>query len=412
MSATVVDVSGFDAFGLLQREIAMNKHWVILGFLVLGLSACVEDTGGKDGMNGIDGMNGDAGPQGEPGEDGTNGRDGTDGEDGQNGTDGTNGTDGVDGQDGRDGEDGTDGTDGTDGRDGTDGQDGRDGTTTIVICGDHECDTQNGENVSNCAIDCASTPAPFCGDNSCNNGETHATCSADCDAPPVDPQAPYCGDASCNNGETPSSCPDDCGTCGDGSCNNGEDHLLCPDDCEAPVVTETYAGPFKMYRERLTDGSYLCSIGVNPNYASGAANNQIVGEGASFLSNWESGSSSQILAYQNGGIESDGYVRFELPRDSQPIGTSTIRFSYRGWNPQSHKYEYAQYGDADTQLARMTDESLSMVYCFQYDPSKSSYGCSGRMTYEVFANPNTNKKDCRLTAAGNAQVANDLVVSN
>jgi hypothetical protein len=47
----------------------------------------------------------------------------------------------------------------------------------------------------------------FCGDLSCNNGETCATCGIDCGV------CPFCGDLSCNNGETCSTCAFDCGAC-------------------------------------------------------------------------------------------------------------------------------------------------------------------------------------------------------
>jgi hypothetical protein len=375
-------------------------NWVIVAAFIT-LVGCVEDGSEKGDV----GAMGDAGPQGPAGEDGEDGQDGVDGEDGQDGVDGEDGQDGVDGEDGQDGVDGTN------------------GSNVIVICGDGICeDVEEGI----CEADCGDAPpAPFCGDNSCNGNETKVSCPSDCgycgngvcdngetcDTCPADcpepPSAPFCGDDVCNGSETPSTCSDDCGTCDNGTCDNGEDHLLCPDDCDAPAPTPTFTdGPFKTYRETLSDGSHLCSIGVHPRYASGAPNNQIVGEGATFLQNWDSGSSSQIMSYQGQGIESDGYVRFELPRDSVGVSTSTIRFSYRGWNPQSSKYEYAQYGDAATQLSRMSDASLAMIYCFQYDPSQSTYGCSGKLEYRIFRD-SYGRMDCSLTPRGNAQIAND-----
>ncbi len=51
------------------------------------------------------------------------------------------------------------------------------------------------------------TANPFCGDLSCNNGETCATCGIDCGI------CPFCGDFSCNNGETCATCAFDCGDC-------------------------------------------------------------------------------------------------------------------------------------------------------------------------------------------------------
>lgn len=51
------------------------------------------------------------------------------------------------------------------------------------------------------------TAQPFCGDLSCNNGETCASCGIDCGI------CPFCGDFSCNNGETCATCAFDCGDC-------------------------------------------------------------------------------------------------------------------------------------------------------------------------------------------------------
>lgn len=46
---------------------------------------------------------------------------------------------------------------------------------------------------------------PYCGDATCNNGETFNTCPQDC--PPV---PDYCGDNICNGTETFATCPQDC----------------------------------------------------------------------------------------------------------------------------------------------------------------------------------------------------------
>ena len=51
------------------------------------------------------------------------------------------------------------------------------------------------------------TARPFCGDLSCNNGETCSSCGIDCGI------CPFCGDFSCNNGETCSTCAFDRGDC-------------------------------------------------------------------------------------------------------------------------------------------------------------------------------------------------------
>ena len=56
-------------------------------------------------------------------------------------------------------------------------------------------------------------PTAYCGDGTCNNGETNCTCSdctGTCDNPPP---GPYCGDGTCNNGETNCTCDDCSGTC-------------------------------------------------------------------------------------------------------------------------------------------------------------------------------------------------------
>ncbi|HET6564002.1 MAG TPA: hypothetical protein VFG52_01210, partial [Xanthomonadales bacterium] len=74
---------------------------------------------------------------------------------------------------------------------------------------------------------------PYCGDNKCNAGETAASCSLDCGAPP--PPA-VCGNNVCEATESCSSCSADCGTCpppgacnNDGICNAGEDCTICSD---------------------------------------------------------------------------------------------------------------------------------------------------------------------------------------
>ncbi len=71
------------------------------------------------------------------------------------------------------------------------------------------------------------TPDPYCGDNSCNGGETCSFCEDDCGA------CPTCGDGSCNGAETCDTCETDCGACycGDGACNGAELCGVCIDDC-------------------------------------------------------------------------------------------------------------------------------------------------------------------------------------
>jgi hypothetical protein len=71
------------------------------------------------------------------------------------------------------------------------------------------------------------TAQPFCGDLTCNNGETCSSCGIDCGI------CPFCGDFSCNNGETCATCAFDCGDCcaGNGAicAVNGD---CCSDRCE------------------------------------------------------------------------------------------------------------------------------------------------------------------------------------
>jgi flagellin-like protein len=77
---------------------------------------------------------------------------------------------------------------------------------------------------------------PFCGDGTCNNGETSSSCSVDC---PV--ISPVCGNGICELGETVASCPADCTVggpvCGDGTCNGGETVASCPADCTSQTCT-------------------------------------------------------------------------------------------------------------------------------------------------------------------------------
>ncbi|MBW2972126.1 hypothetical protein KY359_03755 [Candidatus Woesearchaeota archaeon] len=60
---------------------------------------------------------------------------------------------------------------------------------------------------------------PYCGDGTCNGGETHGSCPADC------PLGTVCGDGVCGGSETCGTCSADCGTCTITyvQCNNSRD---------------------------------------------------------------------------------------------------------------------------------------------------------------------------------------------
>jgi len=56
----------------------------------------------------------------------------------------------------------------------------------------------------------------------------------------IGPVTPTCGNGTCDVGETHTSCAADCPavTCGNGTCDTGETHATCPADCPAGPVTE------------------------------------------------------------------------------------------------------------------------------------------------------------------------------
>jgi hypothetical protein len=79
---------------------------------------------------------------------------------------------------------------------------------------------------------CLAPYPAYCGDTTCDAGETAGTCPIDC--------APACGDGMCNGTEDCSTCPADCSStatpatcCGDLACNRPEEnHTICPKDCK------------------------------------------------------------------------------------------------------------------------------------------------------------------------------------
>jgi len=104
----------------------------------------------------------------------------------------------------------------------------------------------------------------YCGDGTCDPGESCSTCPGDCGAcaaPP--PPPPRCGDAICNGGETCSSCPVDCGacaappTCSDGIQNQGETGVDCGGPCAACPPSPVCSVPqhFSCYPSGTTCGA-------------------------------------------------------------------------------------------------------------------------------------------------------------
>jgi hypothetical protein len=106
----------------------------------------------------------------------------------------------------------------------------------------------------------------YCGDGTCDSGETCSSCSTDCGSC----SGEYCGDGTCNGDESCTTCSDDCGacgggdtgTCGDGVCNDNEYykadsyHTACPADCAADPVVKAM-----IYDVSLSDsnGQYISS---------------------------------------------------------------------------------------------------------------------------------------------------------
>lgn len=70
---------------------------------------------------------------------------------------------------------------------------------------------------------------PWCGNATCDPGETCKSCAKDCGL------CPYCGDGQCVGAETCTSCAKDCGACppkcGDGECAGAETCQSCANDC-------------------------------------------------------------------------------------------------------------------------------------------------------------------------------------
>jgi len=146
-------------------------------------------------------------------------------------------------------------------------------------CGDHICQTADGETIATCSQDCAGCgngaidPGEECDlgagntDTACtapaynNPPNTCSTCTSSCTINTV--VGPYCGDTVCSDGETGTSCPGDCTGCGNGlvegaeQCDNGSGNTdtqcatpayhnppLSCSTCTTSCQTDTVVGPF------------------------------------------------------------------------------------------------------------------------------------------------------------------------
>jgi len=108
----------------------------------------------------------------------------------------------------------------------------------------------------------------YCGDESCNNGETCSTCPEDCGS-----CQEYCGDDGCSNEETCTTCPEDCGSCTCTSnwlctawsnCANGVQTRTCTDGNSCgistgkPLESQTCTvGSIVLFHDSLISGSSI-----------------------------------------------------------------------------------------------------------------------------------------------------------
>ncbi len=119
-------------------------------------------------------------------------------------------------------------------------------TTIPHFCGDGTIDSANGEQCDDSgATKSVTTCATY--DGTCRE------CSASCQI--VTLQGPYCGDHTCNGGETAATCPQDCGqSCGDGVIEGSE---TC-DDSGATVAQTTCAN----YNGSCTTCDASCGVRI------------------------------------------------------------------------------------------------------------------------------------------------------
>ncbi len=111
------------------------------------------------------------------------------------------------------------------------------------VCGAGDCLIVNRPDIGGTAT-CGGPPAPFCGDGTCDAGEDHCNCTADCGLPTIE----ICIDGVDNDCNGAIDCADTaccgvgpcgaCAFCGDGTCDPGEDLCGCPVDC-GPIPAES-----------------------------------------------------------------------------------------------------------------------------------------------------------------------------
>jgi hypothetical protein len=120
------------------------------------------------------------------------------------------------------------------------------------------CNGQDGGSNANCSA--TVTPAPYCGDKTCNNGETCTTCPGDCGVCPV---TPACGDNVCSSSETCTTCPGDCGMCQTGFVCTG----LAPDNNATLVPGDNIGLTVNTARTLVSANTVAkCEYTCNPGY--------------------------------------------------------------------------------------------------------------------------------------------------